>query len=640
MRGRLATGLVVLPALSVLVVLSARAEEPSTFPAPCHGFLESKKTKLVQVWGHYDWRHPNALERVAVSPDGKWVLSSDGVLKLWEVASGRERLAWSPPATPKIRVNAVAFLPDGRRALVSTRDGKLRLLELPGGRELRTLDFPRPADALAVSADGKTALAGVNGGEVHVVSLPTWETLQVLRGGDDTALTVGFSPDAKRAHAIYLGGGAMRTWDVEQGLPVRSVLIPFYDNRTPTASCVSEDGRFGATRWSDSETGVLELATGELRSRFLTPGFPLALSYDGKLLATSDGSSFVVIWDVASGRQVRRLSAGGVPTVAAFSRDSKVLVVGSDKGLVRACNLAAGSPLFDAHFGPVLALAATAEGKDVLSAGQDSFVKVWDPAAGTVRRTLSGASTGLVGVASAPNGKGILGVGEDRAVHTWDGTTNVVASSLPPEDAFAGLLALTPDGRFSLVAASDPALAKGFVLTLRDLAGGTSLTSTDTLKAPLGSASISSDSKAALLGGTDGSVELWDVERLRRTRALRGHYQAVTATAIAPSGRRGFSGSAAGMIKVWDLTTGEEAWTIEGHTGPVVALAVSPDGALLLSASGDGTVALWDMAKLAPWDKLSLESSTDQPSSAAFLSERSFLVGTARGVILRFDIRN
>ncbi len=130
------------------------------------------------------------------------------------------------------------------------------------------------------------------------------------------------------------------------------------------------------------------------------------------------------------------------------------------------------------------------------------------------------------------------------------------------------------------------------------------------------------------------------MERLRRTRALRGHYQAVTATAIAPSGRRGFSGSAAGMIKVWDLTTGEEAWTIEGHTGPVVALAVSPDGALLLSASGDGTVALWDMAKLAPWDKLSLESSTDQPSSAAFLSERSFLVGTARGVILRFDIRN
>jgi WD40 repeat protein len=635
----------------LLLALSAGAEEDSDFPAPCKGFLESKHAKLAQLWGHYDWRHANPIDRVAISPDGKWVLSSDGVVRLWDVVSGKERLTWTPVPTPKgreVRATAVAFLPDGRRALVATRDSKLRLLELPGGRELRSLDLSRPADVLAVSSDGKTALAAVNGGEVHVVGLPTWELLQVLRGGDDTAATVGFSPDAKRVHAIFVGGGPMRTWDLEQGLgpPIRLVQQPFWDNRTPAAACFSEDGRLGVTRWSDSEAGILDLATGELRSRFQTSGAPLALSYDGKLLATTDASSFVVVWDVPTGRQIRRLSAGGTPTAAAFSRDSKILVVGSDKNLVRAYNLAAKVPLFDAHVGPVLALAVrdasrAAEDRDVLSAGQDTFVKVWDAGTGTVRRTLSGAGNALVGVAFAPNAKNvILGVADDRTVHSWDGTTDVVAASLPAQDSFAGLVTLTPDGKLSLVAASDPSVPKGFVLTLREVSGGTSLTSTETLKAPIGSAAISSDSRTALIGGTDGSVELWDVPRLRRTKSLPGHYQAVTATAIAPSGRRGFTGSAAGMIKIWDLTTGEEAWTIEGHTGPVVALAVSPDGALLLSASADGSVALWDLAKLKPWDKLSLESSADQPSSAIFLSERSFLVGTQRGVILRFDLKN
>ena len=97
------------------------------------------------------------------------------------------------------------------------------------------------------------------------------------------------------------------------------------------------------------------------------------------------------------------------------------------------------------------------------------------------------------------------------------------------------------------------------------------------------------------IGTAGADVQVWDVEKGRQLRSMRGHGARVGALDWA--GSLLSSGSRDAAIFNHDVRVREHhVATLAGHAQEVCSLKWSPDGATLASGSNDNTLCLWDAA--------------------------------------------
>jgi|SRR5579884_2168990 len=116
--------------------------------------------------------HTKDVRRVAISPDGKQLLSGsfDGTMRLWDLQTAKELHRFDGPGH---FVEAVAFTPDGKRVVCSygprgveavynaDPSCSIRLWDLATGEELKQLKgHTAPVLTLALSRDGRLLLSG------------------------------------------------------------------------------------------------------------------------------------------------------------------------------------------------------------------------------------------------------------------------------------------------------------------------------------------------------------------------------------------------------------------------------------------------------------------------------------------------
>jgi WD40 repeat protein len=382
----------------------------------------------------------------------------------------------------------VAFSPDGEHLVSSSMDQTVKVWNVAGGKETFTFEEEAAALSAAFSPDG---LRVASGSADHTVKL--WERpangSRTLGAGKVQFRNVVFSPDGRR---IAGAGPQIVIWDAISGKVSLSLEHRCLNGRVAW----SPDGRhaaIGPTIW-DLPQGTISLQMKESPSlsifvaeatwshhhefHYGILGAGTAFSGDGKLLAAVVNPGNVCVWNVVTEQLLHRITVPSFAVCVAFSRDGKLLAVGSALqrgtalGLLQLWDLATGqvSLIPDGYLPGVLSVAFSPDGRRIAAAvsnyvaadkSRGGEVRVWDVATGQQIWNFRGHSGCVWSVSFSPDGKRIASAGGKRnrrepgEAKIWDLQTGQDVCTLRGHTGAVFGVSFSPDGRHLATASAD-----------------------------------------------------------------------------------------------------------------------------------------------------------------------------------------
>jgi WD40 repeat protein len=473
------------------------------------------------------------------------VIESIGAIRVRELASGRIVRAIAPLPMPMSWIK-LCFSPDGGKlAGVSriepdnpnskqpTPEPNIFVWNLSGEENFRVWPVRSAARIwdFLFSGDGKSLIFGCDDGAIHVWDAATGESQRDI--GEDLGVVarLALSPDGTRLASLgqrflrdvtdldrWVGDDFVRVWDTASGKLLRKLKVA---------------------------PGLTHVAPPERPERVFIELSSLRFSPDGKLLLTGDPDRLIRVWNIESGKEVRRIdSAGGVPGMLALSPDNRELIVAPLRREVvhywppghspvhyylprsvpsdwfQLFDFESGRELFrpSGHARGITLSAFSPDSRLVVTGAPGSEIVLWDAKSGRELQRMVGHHGNLTALAWADRGLHILSAATDKTLRVWEPATGKelrrVSISVDVEaDWLLGPrnnTAVSPDGKYMAVIA-EKAGTKNNEALLFDTARGNEVCSLAVQPGKVATLAFTPDSQNLLLGSNESFLHCWNI---------------------------------------------------------------------------------------------------------------------------------
>jgi len=331
----------------------------------------------------------------------------------------------------------------------------------------------------------------------------------------------------------------------------------------------------------------------------------LALSPDGRFLATGGVSNAIHIWVLDANPHEHSILFGSVPQTRAllFSPDGDYLAAAVADHSIKVYSWRDGklAKSLDGHSALVRSLAITPDGHTLYSASFDGSIRAWRFPFGPYIKTIAKSEGEIFGIALGSGAATLAAAGAD---------TDIAVYQLP-----AGNLLHTLSGHQATV--------------------------TNLVTAP--------ESDLAASYSRDRTIRVWNTLSARQLSSVEALPDVLSALCIHPANELLIAGSLQGTIRIFNLNSGKSLYEIPAHRKALIGLALTPGGESLISSSADGSVTIWNLSmhllthqpleNLVPGQLAEIEKLRADPStSAAETAWLDFIIALLRWK-QRFDVQ-
>lgn len=434
----------------------------------------------------------------------------------------------------ELSVLAVAISPDSNLVATGSRDKSAKLWELSSGREVRSflghegsincIDFSRSGNWMITSSGDKTARI--------------WEVIsgkEVFRTppADKILTAVAFSPDEK----LFAVGGypnEAQIWDWKNKTLITQIKVN-----------------------ADQGLGY---------------GINLAFSPDGKWLAIGEDNRTANVYSTSNWELKHTFAqtegwCGGCATWVDFSKDSKTLMMASNKASVKKYDLTTGKLIivYQENIEDLVSIGFSPDNAQIMATTKNEII-IWDNQSGKQLKKKDLEVKAEINEATfTKSGKSLLLACDNNEGYLWDVASEKILLTL------TGLLNERDKGGINYDPNSYWESHIARYLRFKN------------------SLIITNDGKELIKGKFGTKVKRWDIASGKTAMEYVGHSKAALCYDLSADGKKMVTGGGDGKIILWDVLTGDTLKVINAYREPIFSVQFNNEETEVASSSWDAT---------------------------------------------------
>ncbi|MCT7951866.1 WD40 repeat domain-containing protein [Ancylothrix sp. C2] len=303
----------------------------------------SANIQLLQTFSGF-----SKIDEVIITPDGQRAIGASDNVNIWNIANGQ--LLQSLKVNTNI--DSLAIHPNGKMLAIGRWDGAIELWDIIGGKRLASVaGHTMDVNALLFTPDGKSLISGSEDGFLFIWDLSAGKLDRTLidknQSGQYLSSINAATLSADGNTLVSSDDSLIKIWDYETGEIERTIKDSEKFQKGIKSLSISSDGKMLAGTTSDLLM-LWNLDTGtETNIDFKNPLdykptniTAIALTPNGKILATGFPNGKIALWDVQTKKPILKEIQHTIdPTAAvqtlAYNSNGTLLISGSADGIIK-----------------------------------------------------------------------------------------------------------------------------------------------------------------------------------------------------------------------------------------------------------------------------------------------------------------